>query len=572
MGTVTRRAVENCWLTASNAKKNRIGSELKSLIKAPEGYSFVGADVDSEELWIASLVGDSVFKTHGGTPVGWMCLEGSKSEGTDLHTKTAQILGCTRNEAKIFNYGRIYGAGVKFAAQLLKQFVPSMSDKETVDVATSLYKETKGKKITIPTVGTIWYGGSESVLFNKLEEISDQDIPQTPVLGASITNSLLKGNLKKRSFLPSRINWVIQSSGVDYLHLLCCSMNYLIEKYQIDARMVISIHDEIRFLVNNKDKYRAAMALQISNLWTRAMFCEQLGMTDLPQNCAFFSAVDIDFVLRKEVDMDCITPSNQVPLEHGETLDIYKLMSMDNSALGKPVTDIDLSKYKYEPRAKVVETLKKQLDPLLNKYLIATEVQNQKTVADALIKEYKENQLQSKLVNEYNKLLDETIDFNDPLRKIKIEQPEKETQISFEVLEKSLEHKPQKQAKTKTTRESEFLKEAALMEEPFKRRKTARTKMFKEKRHSVKQVADKKMLPEESILNEILQSSYQSALDLGSYPTTGLSTTGKMMSTKKKKKFSQYDKFIQNQKEENSHLNTLRSSNLPNPKTTTVSS
>lgn len=29
MGTVTRRAVENTWLTASNAKKNRIGSEQR---------------------------------------------------------------------------------------------------------------------------------------------------------------------------------------------------------------------------------------------------------------------------------------------------------------------------------------------------------------------------------------------------------------------------------------------------------------------------------------------------------------------------------------------------------------
>jgi hypothetical protein len=31
-GTVTRRAVESTWLTASNPKKNRIGSELKSKV------------------------------------------------------------------------------------------------------------------------------------------------------------------------------------------------------------------------------------------------------------------------------------------------------------------------------------------------------------------------------------------------------------------------------------------------------------------------------------------------------------------------------------------------------------
>src|SRR5699024_10124013 len=78
MGTITRRAVENTWLTASNAKGNRVGSELKAMVKSPPGYSFVGADVDSQELWIASLVGDAQFQLHGGNAIGFMTLEGSK--------------------------------------------------------------------------------------------------------------------------------------------------------------------------------------------------------------------------------------------------------------------------------------------------------------------------------------------------------------------------------------------------------------------------------------------------------------------------------------------------------------
>ena len=91
MGTITRRAVENTWLTASNAKGNRVGSELKSMISAPPGYCFVGADVDSQELWIASLVGDAQFRLHGGNAIGFMTLEGTKAAGTDLHSKTAKI-------------------------------------------------------------------------------------------------------------------------------------------------------------------------------------------------------------------------------------------------------------------------------------------------------------------------------------------------------------------------------------------------------------------------------------------------------------------------------------------------
>ena len=80
-GTLTRRAVERTWLTASNAKADRIGSELKSMIQAPPGYVFVGADVDSQELWIAAVIGDSHFTGHhGSTPLGWMTLQGNKAQ------------------------------------------------------------------------------------------------------------------------------------------------------------------------------------------------------------------------------------------------------------------------------------------------------------------------------------------------------------------------------------------------------------------------------------------------------------------------------------------------------------
>lgn len=47
----------------------------------------------------------------------------------------------------------------------------------------------------------------------------------------------------------------------------------------------------------------------------RCMFTHALGMQDLPQSVAFFSAVDIDRCLRKEVTMDCVTPSNPTGLE-----------------------------------------------------------------------------------------------------------------------------------------------------------------------------------------------------------------------------------------------------------------
>lgn len=365
MGTVTRRSVEKTWLTASNAKKNRVGSELKSMVRAPKGYCFVGADVDSQELWIASLIGDATFKLHGGNAVGFMTLEGTKAAGTDLHSRTAGILGISRNDAKVFNYGRIYGAGLKFASTLLRQFNPSLTDSQTSQTANDLYQNTKGKKTNRKLLHErpFWRGGTESFVFNKLEDFAEQERPRTPVLGAAITEALQRRYLTKGGFMTSRINWAIQSSGVDYLHLLIVSMDYLARRYNLDARLAITVHDEIRYLVKEEDKYRAAMALQVANVWTRAMFSQQMGINELPQSCAYFSAVDVDHVLRKEVDMDCITPSHKTAIPHGESLNIFALLEKGEAARLDPATipthppNAQNYTVAYTPRTPVMSTL-----------------------------------------------------------------------------------------------------------------------------------------------------------------------------------------------------------------------
>ena len=92
----------------------------------------------------------------------------------------------------MFNYGRIYGAGKKFAQKLLLQFNPTMSTDEAFNKAKTMYEKTKGTKIKDINDETIkhWSGGTESEMFNKLEEIAKSEHPKTPVLEASITKCL----------------------------------------------------------------------------------------------------------------------------------------------------------------------------------------------------------------------------------------------------------------------------------------------------------------------------------------------------------------------------------------------
>ncbi|KAL2300776.1 hypothetical protein Nmel_013665 [Mimus melanotis] len=386
-GTVTRRAVEPTWLTASNARADRVGSELKAMVQVPPGYSLVGADVDSQELWIAAVLGEAQFAgMHGCTAFGWMTLQGKKSNATDLHSRTAATVGISREHAKVFNYGRIYGAGQPFAERLLMQFNHRLTQQQAREKAQQMYAVTKGiRRFHLSEEGEwllteldltvdraedgsvsgqdvqrlqreaikksrqgkkwnvveqrVWTGGTESEMFNKLESIALSPSPQTPVLGCHISRAL-EPAMVKGEFVTSRVNWVVQSSAVDYLHLMLVAMKWLFEEFDINGRFCISIHDEVRYLVQHQDRYRAALALQITNLLTRCMFAYKLGLQDLPQSVAFFSAVDIDQCLRKEVTMNCVTPSNPMGMEkygipQGEALDIYQIIEITKGSLEK---------------------------------------------------------------------------------------------------------------------------------------------------------------------------------------------------------------------------------------------
>ena len=373
-GTVTRRAVERTWLTASKVSENRIGSELRALVQAPSGYHIVGADVDSQELWIAALLGDSTYaKVHGCTPLGWMTLQGTKSNESDMHSRTAKAIGISRDHAKILNYARIYGAGVKFAQKLLQQFNPLLNESDALKKATKIYQYTKGvKRFTVrPEIskffqerfgclevndmatayqitkilnkkfgeifsGSHWTRGTESHMFNKLEKIASALEPKTPFLSCRLSTALEPHYLNDDYHLNTRINWVVQSGAVDFLHLMLVCMRWLTNGH---ARYCFSFHDEIRYLFPSEQKYSGALAVHLTNLFVRSFCCHRLGIYDLPQSVAFFSSVEVDTILRKEAKDDCITPSNPHGMEKGygippgESLNIYETIKKSGGSL-----------------------------------------------------------------------------------------------------------------------------------------------------------------------------------------------------------------------------------------------
>lgn len=72
-----------------------MGSELKAMVQVPPGYYLVGADVDSQELWIAAILGEAHFAgMHGegvachGARAAWKVL------GWDLAVVQCPIRSC----------------------------------------------------------------------------------------------------------------------------------------------------------------------------------------------------------------------------------------------------------------------------------------------------------------------------------------------------------------------------------------------------------------------------------------------------------------------------------------------
>ncbi|KAJ1845717.1 DNA-directed DNA polymerase gamma mip1 [Coemansia sp. RSA 2703] len=110
-------------------------------------------------------------------------------------------------------------------------------------------------------------------------------------------------------------------------------MRYLARTYMIDLRFALSVHDEVRYLVADHDVHRAALALQVANLWVRALFSYRVGLEDLPLGVAFFSAVDVDHVLRKEVDLDCVTPTNTEPIAPGVSYAVKDTLELTRGSL-----------------------------------------------------------------------------------------------------------------------------------------------------------------------------------------------------------------------------------------------
>jgi DNA polymerase I-like protein with 3'-5' exonuclease and polymerase domains len=194
-------------------------AQFRESVVAPEGWVFVGADFSQMELRLLAIVAKDEN----------MCT--AFIDGKDLHTVTAEALGCDRQIAKSANFGLAYGSGAKG----LRNYAAGMGVQITLEEAT--------------IVRTQWLDTYYGVRawHRRLANESDKTAGMMPSIRVPVSNfrRFLPGDMNR---LTIRANFPVQGAGAA---ILKCAIGSLWKHLQgsDEAKLCACIHDEVLLLV-----------------------------------------------------------------------------------------------------------------------------------------------------------------------------------------------------------------------------------------------------------------------------------------------------------------------------------
>ena len=331
--TTTSRGGSTTVLTlASHCENSKIGAAVKTKLVAPKGYKYVGFDFEGQEGQIASLFASCKSGLTGSSGIEQLNLLGG------IHDKVQLELGVIRLCAKAQNYSVIYGCGIKKGANIVFLHHPEKSKEECLAFSkkhSALYKGVKD------TSTGIWSGGWASQTFNKMNSLISVEEPVNPVSGFKLPPAqtpYATGQIGS----PAQLNWTIQSTGRHMLDCVIVSNWYWYEKLNLDARLALTCHDELRSIIIDEDVDRSVFVNHCSHLHSWALVHEKLEMVDFPVQRAF-TEISVDQVYRKSVDTSSLSISNFVEIETG-----YEVSILDSLDLGvdKEIAEMLYSKSK----------------------------------------------------------------------------------------------------------------------------------------------------------------------------------------------------------------------------------
>lgn len=211
-----------------------------------------------------------------------------------------------RQAAKSSGFAVLYGGGAKACMGPITKEFPEFSQEKVKRSADKIIKSKKGERDY--DTGE-WHGGTWSGAFNYMLRVANSPISTLPCLKSRISTAL-RSKVVGDKFIPCRQNWVIQASGSEMLSVILVAVQWLAKEEGIEYHFVISVHDQLTFMVKEEDSLKFALVFQKAHLLTWALFHQQLGFNEMPVNRAWFSGVQIDDRLRKDPKESTKTISN----------------------------------------------------------------------------------------------------------------------------------------------------------------------------------------------------------------------------------------------------------------------
>lgn len=215
------------------------GGRVRSAFEAQEGNVFIAADYSQIELRVmAHLSGDKA-------------LTEAFQKGEDVHTTTASVVykvkpeavtSDMRRQAKVFNFGIMYGMGNYGLAQAAK------IDQETAAKFISAYF----KK----------FAGVAKFIEKTKKEAHEKGYVETELGRRRYISEIKSTNVQMaRAAERMAVNMPIQGLAADIMKLAMLRAAELAREYDADAKMILQIHDELIFEV--KESRAKAFAEQL---------------------------------------------------------------------------------------------------------------------------------------------------------------------------------------------------------------------------------------------------------------------------------------------------------------------
>jgi DNA polymerase-1 len=232
--------------------RSKLGRSVREAFVAKEGYKLVSIDYSQIELrLLAHFSQDAAL------------LEAFK-DGVDIHLATSTILFGEeqakekRSFAKSVNFGLLYGMGPKKLSDEL-----GISSSEAKDIITNYFA-------SFPTVKSFLEGIQERV---KIDGYVETILKRRRIFDYESANGM-----QKAAFMRESVNTVFQGSAADLIKLSMNQIDSMIREEELDAFMLLQIHDELIFEVKEEK------VEEISKRFVHTM--EHVLELDVPLECS----------------------------------------------------------------------------------------------------------------------------------------------------------------------------------------------------------------------------------------------------------------------------------------------